>query len=424
MSASNFVKLFLTLTLVLLPLQGRAISISELKDKIFDRTSRIEQVEEEIKEVEKNIEHTHAEKQTLKGAIGEIEGTQKELSSEISTTRSKISDTNYTISELEEQIGDLEKKISANHLAISESLRKVYEETNRSTLEIMLSGQTLSDALSDVDTIDQLQKGIQVNLSNLANTISEIEADKLKLVGRKVQLEDLTDQLADQKAVADAARRAKEDLLEATENKEKNYQKLLAEKKALREQFEREILSFETQLKVILDPTLLPDKRSGILEWPVGSDAWITQYFGNTKFAQSGAYNGKGHNGMDFGVSIGTPVKSAEGGVVMGTGNTDLGCPGGSYGKWVLVKHNNGLSTLYAHLSIIKVVKGQNVSRGSLVGYSGNTGYSTGPHLHFTVYASEGVRIDQLVRSDGSRSSCTEMPLSPLNGYLNPLDYL
>jgi len=73
---------------------------------------------------------------------------------------------------------------------------------------------------------------------------------------------------------------------------------------------------------------------------------------------------------------------------------------------------------------LIKVNVGEQVALGDLLGYSGSTGYVTGPHLHFSVYASDGVRIDTLTRADGSRSKCGEMPISPLNGYLNPLLYL
>jgi len=111
---------------------------------------------------------------------------------------------------------------------------------------------------------------------------------------------------------------------------------------------------------------------------------------------------------------------------VKAVGNTDKvrGCY--SYGKYVLVKHNNGLSTLYAHLSFIKVNKGDTVITGDTVGYSGNTGYSTGPHLHFAVYASQGVRIVRYGDYVKGKTNCGNayIPVAPLNAYLNPLDYL
>jgi murein DD-endopeptidase MepM/ murein hydrolase activator NlpD len=97
-----------------------------------------------------------------------------------------------------------------------------------------------------------------------------------------------------------------------------------------------------------------------VLAWPV-DEPYITQYFGNTAFATQNpqVYGGKGHNAVDLRASPGTPIKAARGGVVKGTGNTDLTCPGASYGKWIFIEHDNGLSTIYAHLSTQLVSQGQ-----------------------------------------------------------------
>jgi len=122
----------------------------------------------------------------------------------------------------------------------------------------------------------------------------------------------------------------------------------------------------------------------------------VTQQFGDTSFARSGGYNGKGHNGIDLRAQIGTPVRAALTGTVIGTGDTGSvrGCY--SYGRWVLIQHGNGLDTLYAHLSQISASKGQSVGTGQLIGYSGQTGYATGPHLHFGVYVSSATQIMRL----------------------------
>lgn len=163
----------------------------------------------------------------------------------------------------------------------------------------------------------------------------------------------------------------------------------------------------------------------GILHSPV-DNVRITQNFGNTPFAQSGAYNGKGHNGMDFAASIGTPIRAALSGTVLGTGNTDIvrGCY--SFGKWVLIKHGNGLDTLYAHLSQINVSTGESVGTGEVIGFSGETGYATGPHLHFGVYVSSATQIIQLGQATNQKTPCANavMPVAPLSGYLNPMNYL
>src|SRR6185312_14674856 len=164
---------------------------------------------------------------------------------------------------------------------------------------------------------------------------------------------------------------------------------------------------FQNKLNLTFSASSLPDTGQGALAWPLkgvyngecpapkGYISCITQYFGNTPFATANPqiYSVQGHSGVDLAASPGTQVYAAREGVVLGTGNTDLTCPGASFGKWVFIKHDNGLSTLYAHLASFAVSKGDTVTTGQLIGYSDTTGYATGPHLHFGVYASGGSEI-------------------------------
>jgi murein DD-endopeptidase MepM/ murein hydrolase activator NlpD len=86
------------------------------------------------------------------------------------------------------------------------------------------------------------------------------------------------------------------------------------------------------------------------------------------------------HSGMDIAAHRGTPVKAPAAGVVQHAG------PGGEYGLAVIINHDNGVRTLYGHLSKVLVQRGQRMDRGGVVGLSGNTGRSSGPHLHYEVY--------------------------------------
>lgn len=95
------------------------------------------------------------------------------------------------------------------------------------------------------------------------------------------------------------------------------------------------------------------------------------------------------HDGVDIEVGSGTPVGAAAGGtVIMATWY-------GGYGKSIRIDHGNGIVTMYSHLSGYEVSVGQRVSQGDLIGYSGNTGNSTGPHLHFTVIL-DGTPVDPM----------------------------
>ena len=110
-------------------------------------------------------------------------------------------------------------------------------------------------------------------------------------------------------------------------------------------------------------------------------------------------------------------------GIVIGTGDTDLTCRNASWGKWVTIEYDNGLASTYGHLSLIKVTSGQRVSTGQVVGYSGNTGHSTAPHLHVTVYAGDAVQIQQKPSAACPGKTYT-IPLAARNAYLDPLEYL
>lgn len=111
-------------------------------------------------------------------------------------------------------------------------------------------------------------------------------------------------------------------------------------------------------------------------EWSVPvPGAPITQQYG----IENSTYKAGYHTGIDYGVGIGTPVGSAAKGTVVQTGS------GGAYGNFIIIRHPNGMYTLYAHLSRVGVQVGQRVREGQRIGASGNTGNSKGPHLHFEV---------------------------------------
>lgn len=111
-----------------------------------------------------------------------------------------------------------------------------------------------------------------------------------------------------------------------------------------------------------------------------GSASWLNNYPLNYKFGRYNLSNNGGiHYGVDFGMSIGTPVKAITGGTVL---NTAWDPYGG--GNTITIKETDGIHTQwYMHLSKFNVKKGQKISVGQIIGYSGNTGQSTGPHLHF-----------------------------------------
>ena len=116
---------------------------------------------------------------------------------------------------------------------------------------------------------------------------------------------------------------------------------------------------------------------------PFFGDYAVTQDFGET------ITDPKGHTGIDYACPIGTPILTADDGYVIFAGNNPK-----TYGKYVVISHGNGYVSYYAHLSELKAECSQRVKKGQVIGLSGNTGNSTGPHLHFEIRDNSGKPID------------------------------
>ena len=403
---------------------SNAADIEELKSKITEKSNEMQKLEQEIQKWEGELEVVGKEKKSLNNEIYYLDTTEKKLKTNINLTNNQIYSTSLKIEKLGIEIDEKEDGIEKNSKALAEAVRSIHEQESYTILETVLKNKTMSDFWNDLEGLQKVQSEIQIKTNELKKLKEGLETDKKSSEIQKNNLSNYKVELDDRKVIVENTKEVKNELLEDTKNKESNYQKILAEKLALKKAFEAELAQYEEALRIAVDPQSIPNANNTILAWPLDSIR-ITQYFGNTPFATQNpqVYGSGSHNGIDFGASTGTKLKTALSGIVTATGNTDADCPGASYGKWVLIKHNNGLSTLYAHMSLIKVSSGQTVVTGDTIGYTGNTGYSTGPHLHFTVYATQGVRVQNYnFRSCSGKS--TTMPLAPKEAYLNPLSYL
>lgn len=399
---------------------GAESRIDELKSEIEKRNQEIAKLELEIKSYQEDLTTTEEQANSLQQEVGRLNLTIKKLTTDIKVTETKIANTESNIEKLNLEIDKSGQKIGSNKESIRETLRLLQTANQDSLMEVFLKQNRLADFWEEEEQLTKLQAEVFEGTKVLQQTKQTLEDDKQEAETERQKLVSLTEQLADQQEIVAGNRKTKSELLTQTKNEEANYRRLLSERQAKRDAFARELFEFESQLRLEIDPSSIPPAGKGILRWPLDA-VHITQYFGRTVDAAR-LYTSGTHNGVDFRASPGTVVRAAADGLVKGTGNTDnsRGCY--SYGKWVLIEHNNGLSTLYAHLSLIKVNPGQRILRGEVLGYSGATGYATGPHLHFTVYASAGVQIRKYDRSINCKSA--EIPIADIKAYLDPLIYL
>lgn len=407
---------------------GQASRIDELRQKIADNNTQIAEIQKEIEELQKQLDKTGKDAKTLTNQIKQLETTIKKLQADIKLTERKIMMANFILEELTLGIKAKEKEINGKKIALAEILRNMDEAESQSLVEVLLAHNSFSEFFGDLERMKDLQNAMNVNLQQLKALKEDFEKQEAEKEEEKKELEGLHVKLDDQKALTETQKKQKNTFLKETKNKETLYKKQLAEQLAKQEALEEEIRATEEQIRIEIDPASLPRTGTGVLFWPVDNPV-ITQYFGNTPFATQNpqVYGWKGHSGIDLRASIGTSVRAAAAGVITATGNTISLCRGYQigYGKWVLIKHDNNLSTFYAHLSLIKVSAGDNVAKGQFIGYSGDSGYATGPHLHFGVFATQAIAgLEYRSTSQTCGGIIMRQPIVSLNGYLNPLSYL
>lgn len=424
MSVRHIGVALLAATFLCTPVLLVAQSVEDLQREIDQNSAKIETLNKEIAQYEAQLATTTNQKKTLQNKIAQLDLERKKLTASINVTRNRISTTQAQIQQLAHGIASKQSSIEGDRAGLQESLRRLDQAESRPLALSVLSSESFTDAWQDIDAVASIQDAVRADMQRLTSEKASLTASKLSAESKQAELLKQQRTLATQQGSLEATRKSQSEILAETKSKESAYQAILAQKQAEKVAFEAALFELASKLEYTLDPSKVPSAGKGVLRWPLDS-VTITQQFGRTSDSRRLYVSGT-HDGIDFSTKtaanqtgIGTPVKAALTGTVV---EINLGSvPNCQYGKWVLVRHGNGLTTLYAHLSAINVTKGQTVSTGSILGYSGDTGYATGPHLHFTVYASDAVTFKTYACRSGRG---TLIPIANPSAYLNPLDYL
>jgi len=413
--------LFISFCFTSIPYTSYGATAEEVRSQIESTANQIEALNKEIAKYEKQITTTSKEKDTLATAIKKLVLTRDQLIKQKQKTESQIKATGLVITTIDTNIHNHEKSIDKSRQSLSKALNDLHRSDQVTILERILSKDNLSEASREYNNLLSLNENVRKYIFEIEGKKESLEVVKNEKEDEKENLTKLKKDLTLKETAIGTTKKEKDTLLTKTKNKESEYQKLLAETKKKRDAFEKSLAEYEDQLKFILNPKLLPKEGTAVLSWPL-SYVFITQLFGVTS-ASKRLYRSGSHSGVDFRASVGTPVKSMGIGTVMGTGDTDIYCKGASFGKWVFIKYDNGLSSTFGHLSVISAKAGDKVNTGDIVGLSGNTGHSTGPHLHVSLYASEGAHVDT-VPSLSCSGKTFIMPIASSKAYLDPMLYL
>lgn len=421
----NFLGLFFITTVILLPIliyaQNDAVQ-AELEATIKAKAK----LEAELKRDQAKLDAVSAEKNTLNKAVQELDLTGKKLTTEVNLTKTKINEVKGVINNLNSDIIVRQKRITDFKKIISQNIKDLNELDNRSFVALVLAKDNIADVVKLREENQSFNRQMVDSIRAMLTETEKLSRDKSDRELKKQSLESYQGEVLTQKGQVESNKKEKTTLLNQTKEQEAAYQKIIKEKLKLQAQFESDLSALEAKIKFNLDPNSYPKAQHGILAWP-REHVLITQGFGLTESSyklyqyRTGPWKGK-HAGVDFRANNDKVLAMADG-VVVDFGNTDTVCPRASMGNWILIKHDMGLASGYYHLSQGLVKKGQRVEAGDLIAYSGNTGYSTAPHLHVAVMPASAVSV-QTWPSAGCPGKNYTTPVVANSLYLNPLDYL
>lgn len=290
------------------------------------------------------------------------EKTEK-IEEKINQANERIEEINTESEKLKEEIKQLEEDIISNEESLGQRLKAINNNYTLGYLKVILSSDSISDFLNNIYIVQEVVEQDKQMLEDLENDKNEIEEKKETLDKNKEEEKVIKDELVKDKESLE------EDKAELTKLKEE-----LAKEE---EELEGKLQKIATQN----DSTYSDSTNSSAVisngSWPVPGYSRISSPFGYRIHPVLGVK--KLHTGIDIPAPTGTPAVAVSSGTVIYSGVQ------GSYGNTVMIKHDNGLVSLYAHNSSLVVNVGDKVEKGQVVAKIGSTGRSTGPHLHFEI---------------------------------------
>jgi murein DD-endopeptidase MepM/ murein hydrolase activator NlpD len=334
---------------------GPAYAASPL-DKLQDAQERLEQVRERLDKVSAACEKDEQRVEDVNDKVTQTLDAINEAELAVDQQEIVVEETKARLSELEAEADDV-------HAMSSGRVAGLYKQgLVDPTLHSLLMSTSSEQALSRAQVLNVVKHGDREALERLLSSQTAVDGQRALYEEQKRSYEEALNQ-----------RRA---IVDQLDELKRSYEKKVAScnKKVVKLEHQEKIAQEDEQnlANVLADQGIIsvpPGLTKGGWTWPARGS--VTSNFGYRW--------GRLHAGIDIGASSGTPIYAAKGGVVSYAGTM------GGYGNIIVVDHGDGMTTRYAHQSNLMASVGQSVRPGDQIGRVGNTGNSTGPHLHFEV---------------------------------------
>lgn len=335
-------------------------------------SATVDVLRQQKNDIQSKINQKNKEIESLSAEMTEVQKQIGQLNAQIEIYEDEINLLEAQIKENEEKLVQLQLEYDKRSKTLANRMIAQYESGETTYLDFLLGAESLTDFISNYYVIGEIVD-IDTNLLNqFENTRVEIDETKQQLEQDKVSIEE------------------QKKTVESKVNEREKYRNQLKSQKAASEEqlkaFDKEAKEVQSKIEEAVREAnnSYQGTFSGTLSWPLSTSSYgynlITSGFGKRNQPVAGASTN--HRAVDIGVSYKPLYAAADGYVVIASSGY------GGYGNFIMIKHSNNLYTCYGHLSQFKVSKGQTVTRGQQIGVTGNTGVSSGPHLHFEVRTS------------------------------------
>ena len=369
----------------LLPMQSRAASSAQIQQEIDKLEAKNAEIQKQINAIQSQYDASYGEMADMVAYKDAIDQEMTLLSSKIETTNAQITAYSQLIADTQDELDVARDELRALSEAHRERVRVMEEEGNVSYWEVIFQANSFTDLLDRINMVEEINAADRRRMQQMRIAADIVTATQMNLESEKVSLEETRSQLAVDEEALEEKRAEADLLLVELEKKAEEFEYLLEESEALQEELMQEIAAKEAALKEAKHDEYL--KKLALQgDNPPSNATWITPVsgykltspFGMRKHPVLGVV--RMHNGVDMACAQGTPIYPTRAGKV-----TRTAYQAGGAGNYVSINHLDGFSSVYMHMTHYVVSAGQTVSQGQLIGYVGNTGLSTGPHLHFGI---------------------------------------
>lgn len=356
----------------------------ELEQEMQQNRKRLVELQKEIDAQKEKIKEIQNQKNTLQTSLSLLDAQIQKTTLELQEVETELQATSLQIEQINIQLVEKQQELEKQQLLLQHVIRTMYKEGNFSLIESIATSDNLSHSLAQMGYLDIIKERKEAIIAEITVIKANLEETKEKLELQKAEAEKLKEQIEAKKQQLGMEAETKNKLLEETKGVEAEYQNAVRADEEERKKIETNLQRMEAEIarraREAAEKSAYQEiKGTGRFVRPVPGN--ITQGFMDPY--PSYMYKifpglSKYHTGIDFGCAVGTPVKAADTGIVSMVQYSKYG-----YGNHIVLFHGDGLFTIYGHLSSIAVSANQSISKGQIIGNSGNTGTSTGPHLHW-----------------------------------------